>query len=441
MTGQDHYVSYTDHALLLMLRGASHDAVMQVLWLYPEAADARGLSRFHRRLTRGPLGRRIESSPLPFGRPRWVAGEPAPLVMDPAAIGIRSLYEWADRQVDLPLDPEHGPAWRLSATGMHGGATAVSLVISHCVADGTAALRALVAAIADDGAQPGHSWGDHRSGTAAVRADLRRLRSDLPEIRRALRALSGSVHSARGTGASPSPAEPPAAAGTVHLPTASLLVDLAEWDESAAARSGNRAALATAVAVHLGDHFHRERSGRVTLLVPVSRRRDDNLDGNAVGLARIAVPVSTAVGDLTGMRDLLRSGIATARAEKDPLGDLLPLVPFIPRRAIGRLADRAFGFTQDLPVSVSNMGVVPPDILRADGTPAQTLLFRGVDRHLPAEVLARRRGVLSVMVGAVGRTLSLTAVGCSPDGNTTGADLRRALGEAAADLGVTGTLV
>ena len=66
-------VPYPDQAMFLALRGADQEAAMQALWFYDHPVDRDGIARFHRNLYNGLLGRRIESSPLPFGRHRWVA--------------------------------------------------------------------------------------------------------------------------------------------------------------------------------------------------------------------------------------------------------------------------------------------------------------------------------------------------------------------------------
>ena len=43
----------------------------------------------------------------------------------------------------------------------------------------------------------------------------------------------------------------------------------------------------------------------------------------------------------------------------DEMIELLPLIPFLPKGAIARMADAAFGFSTDFPVSCSNMGDLP----------------------------------------------------------------------------------
>ncbi len=54
-------------------RAAGVTSLGQCVWVYNRAIDIDGLRRFHHHLQRGRLSRRIERSPLPFGRHRWVS--------------------------------------------------------------------------------------------------------------------------------------------------------------------------------------------------------------------------------------------------------------------------------------------------------------------------------------------------------------------------------
>src|SRR5579875_2029577 len=71
-TGPDSRLSLVDQALFAAHRAAGMNLVIQCVWIYEHPVDFDGLRRFHRNLGYGMLGRRIELSPLPFGRPRWV---------------------------------------------------------------------------------------------------------------------------------------------------------------------------------------------------------------------------------------------------------------------------------------------------------------------------------------------------------------------------------
>ena len=134
----DNVVPYADQALLLALRGAGQEAVMQIIWIYEHDLDLDGVRRFHQNFGRGLVGRVIERSPLPFGRHRWVS-VPGPQTALDIAEQPRprdELCDWAHEQVELPLDPEWGPAWRMGVQSFTDGTSAVSLVVSHTVVDG-----------------------------------------------------------------------------------------------------------------------------------------------------------------------------------------------------------------------------------------------------------------------------------------------------------------
>jgi hypothetical protein len=133
----DNTLDYTDQASFLGLRALGHGPVIQYTWIYGRAVDLDALRRFHRNLGHGILGRRIERSPLPFGRHRWIASSgPPDVVVAPTARPREELTAWADEQAALPIDPEFGPSWRLAVQPFTNGEQAVTLVVSHTVADG-----------------------------------------------------------------------------------------------------------------------------------------------------------------------------------------------------------------------------------------------------------------------------------------------------------------
>ena len=131
----DNRLAHVDQASFLALR-AVHGALIQVTWIYDRAVNVDGLRRFHRNLECGLLGRRIERSPLPFARDRWVL-PPASEDIDIAATPRRraDVSAWVDERARLPIDPEWGPGWHLGVLPIEDGGAAVSLVVSHTVVD------------------------------------------------------------------------------------------------------------------------------------------------------------------------------------------------------------------------------------------------------------------------------------------------------------------
>ena len=67
-----------DQTAFLGERATKATNLLQVVWVYNGAIDIDGLRDFHRHLQQGRLSRRIERSPLPFGRHRWVSPSDQP---------------------------------------------------------------------------------------------------------------------------------------------------------------------------------------------------------------------------------------------------------------------------------------------------------------------------------------------------------------------------
>src|SRR5262245_35971167 len=85
----------------------------QAVWVYNRPLDMDGLRRFHHHLQRGRLSRRIERSPLRFGRARWVSPS-GQRELEIAAPRAREEFDaWLNEQADTPLDAERGPGWHL----------------------------------------------------------------------------------------------------------------------------------------------------------------------------------------------------------------------------------------------------------------------------------------------------------------------------------------
>ena len=95
-------------------------------------------------LQRGRLSRRIERSPLPFGRHRWVSpSDPSDLEIAATPRPREEFDAWLSEQASTPLDAEHGPGWHLAVLPFTDGGAGVSFVVSHCLADGVGGCEAL----------------------------------------------------------------------------------------------------------------------------------------------------------------------------------------------------------------------------------------------------------------------------------------------------------
>ena len=448
VTGLDTVLPYPDQALFLALRGADQEAVMQALWVYDHPIDLDGVKRFSDFFGRGLMARGIETSPLPFGRHRWVSSTSVRAGFDVAEHprDRAELYDWADEQIALPLDPERGPGWRLAGQALTDGGFVVSLVVSHCIADGVAAFIAATAAINGTTRDISYPPPGSRSRGRRVLADLRQIIRDAPEIARTLRKAVRVGIARRRDLTRPAPTPLPAAAGNriALVPSASIFIDIAMWDALADKLGGNSFSLVSGFAGRLAEHLKRTRKsdGVVTLMIPVSEREGlDDTGGNMVSIANVSFDPGGVTTDLTGVRTAIRNGLKTARDVPDEMVELLPLIPFVPKRGIARMADVAFGFSIDLPVSVSNFGDLPAELSRVDGTAAEHFSFRGVDRNVTHETLERRGGILTVTSGRIDGKLSITVISYQPGIQNSQSGLRQVIAQTLAEFGLTGEIV
>ncbi|HEX2284514.1 MAG TPA: hypothetical protein VHI10_06755, partial [Mycobacterium sp.] len=286
----DNRLAYTDQLLFLGQRATGQELVMQAVWVYEHAVDVDGLKRFHRNFGYGLFGRRIERSPLPFGRHRWVSsvGPASGIDIVECARARTELSDWVDERAQMPIDPETGPGWHLSVLPMTDGSTAVSLVMSHCLSDGLGALQSIVDAVKGNRRDLGYPRPRSRSRLRAVLSDLRQSVRDAPEVARTLVAAVKLAyrrrHEIARTGASRAAASRKEGDdGTVVAPALTIYVDLDDWDARASSLAGTSYSLVAGFAAKLGDRMGRRRAGdgSVTLHIPISDRTPDDTRANA----------------------------------------------------------------------------------------------------------------------------------------------------------------
>ncbi|MFN8090120.1 MAG: hypothetical protein U0R81_14320 [Mycobacterium sp.] len=441
---RDNVLSYPDQAMFLAARAGDHDAAIQVCWHYRRPVDVATVKRFHGNLGHGLMGRRIERSPLPFGRHRWVSspGPQCDLGIAERPRPPSEMFEFADEQVNLPLDPEQGPAWRLALQPFTDGSTAVLLTVSHCIADGTAVFSEICDAVGGRGRDLRYPTPHARSRANALRSDVCRTLRDLPDIGRALATAVRLAFGGRVVGRSGSSVpNPSGGTDSVPVPTVAVAVDAEAFDKRAEALGGNSHSLVAGFAVKLAARLGRVRAddGAVTLMIPVSQRVSaDDTGGNVVSIARVSLDPRNIADDLAGARREIGRAVTRAIDTPDELVGVLPLVPFIPMRVVGRIADMAFGFTADLPVSCSNVGELPSELLRVDGTEAEFFWARGMDRNITRSALERRSGVLTVASARIGGKVVLVVIGYLPGQENSRARLIEVIGQTLSDFTLSG---
>ena len=232
--------------------------------MYDRGIDVDGLRRFHHQLQQGLLSRRIERSPLPFGRHRWVSANRQPGLEIVETPRPREEFDaWLGEQANTPLDAEHGPGWHLAVLPFTDGGAGVTLVVSHCLADGVGLCEAL--AEAASGNEDPFNWpaAASRRRWQALREDARQTVRDIPAIGRAVVAAAQFARRNRSAaGLQPPTASALRRAGAdelVTLPTATIFLDADEWDARAQSLGGTSNALLAALAARLA-----QRVGRVT---------------------------------------------------------------------------------------------------------------------------------------------------------------------------------
>lgn len=446
--GSDNLLDFVDQALFLGLRATGQSAVTQIVWVYEHEISLPGVQRFHLDMGYGMAGRLIERSILPFGRHRWVTstGPAAPLRVAPEPRPRAELSDWIDECTQQPIDPEFGPSWHMGVLPMTDGSTAVSLVGSHCVADGGGALLTVYEAVLAQRRDLGYPPPRSRTPHQALTADLRQTLCDVPELGRTLLAAARFLRSRRkeSQGAAITPELPAGASAdtAVVAPAVAVIIPVDEWDDKAASLGGNGYALLAALCARLAVHQGRELAddGTVGLIVPINDRTLEDTRANAVNLAYVRVEPTRVTTNLSDTRTAIREALKVMRENPDEALGLLPLTPFIPKVAVRGAADLAFGFTAQ-PVSCSNVGDLPDDVARLDGTMAELVIVRGVDQHVTRRVLEERHGLLTVVCGRLDGKVSMTVVGYQPGATNTKECLRERVTASLGEFGLTGQII
>jgi hypothetical protein len=417
------FVSFADQGLYLAHISRGQHAVVQLLWRYRRRpVDLDALTRFRDNLAHGRLARLIRPALLPFGRHQWVSAPPptAALAVAEAPLAPEAMQAWADAQVELPLDPARGPAWTFTVQTFTDGSTVVSLVVSHCIADGLTIAGAVSEAARGERRPPVYpawsGWSPRRAATTLC-AELQRMVRDAPATFRALAQFARTARTSRAThNTAAAPGVVTSAEDkTVVFPSAFIRVPTSVWDAKARNLGANRLTLLTAMTTTFAEALGRVRDGDVTLLIPVNQREGpSHTDANAVALATLKVRVDEPRERLPALQRRLRETLLRTRREPYRLAALLPLVPFVPKRAFSAASDLALGALAHLPVTCSNLGHLPKDMLLIDGGAADQLCARGIDRSVTRRAIEARRGVATLFALVIPGFLVLNFVAYQP---------------------------
>ncbi|OBB90178.1 hypothetical protein [Mycobacterium sp. 852002-40037_SCH5390672] len=431
-----------DQTLFLGERATGTTSLVQCIWVYDRPVDIDGLKRFHHHLGRGRLARRIERSPLPFGRHRWVSPSEQPGLEIVAMPRPREGFDtWCDEQASERPDAELGPGWRLAVLPFTDGGAAVSLVITHCLSDGVGLCEAV--ADAASGRDDATRWpaAASRRRWRALREDARQTARDTPDVGRAVVAAARLARAGRrgpGTSASPPTKQPAPFAGpdeSITLPTATIFFDAEEWDARARSLGGTSNALLAGLAARLAQRVGRVGAdGSVFVGMPVNERTPGDTRANAVTNVDITVAPAHAT-DLREIRTAIKHALIRHQDVPDERWALLPLVPLIPKRLFRRLISVATGSATA--VVSSNLGALDPAANRPDGTDADYFAMKSLYPGVTRATMQRTNGVLALLSGRAHGRVFVSVLAFEPGGANSNEGLEQHISSTLSDFSLT----
>lgn len=440
----DNTLAYMDQASYLWVRVSGHVHGIQCTWVYPREIDFDGLRRMRDNLAYGLLGRRIEPSPFPVGRHRWVAWHESPDIDIAQPAARAAVADWVDERAEVPVDPEFGPCWHLGVLPIQDYGTAVSLVASHTVVDGLG----LCLAVADAAKGVRHDFGYPPAGSRTRRQawaeDARQAARGLPQMARALGAtVKVGVRDLPDLAKqrSPRPKRSREVDRPVVVPTATVYIDLAEWDARAEQLHGTSNALIAGFAAKLGQKFGRVRAADnlVTLSYPVNDRTENDLRANAIKGIDFAVDPAPVTSDLRDVRAAIKQALISGMGKFKEFERVFPLIPLVPTGLVKKLPLGAMN-SADLQVGCSNLGEIDPAVAYADGTAADTVSFRMIEQNLTTQSPELAGGELNLGTGRINGKLFLNIRAYQPGGDNSRQKLRELVADTLADFGLTGVI-
>lgn len=414
-------------------------------WVYDRPVDIEALREFHHHLRQGLLFRRIQPSPLPFGRHRWVSAEDSSDIEIVATPRPREeLDAWLEEQGSSAIDPEHGPGWHLAVLPFTDGGAAVSLVISHCLTDGIGLFTAIAAAA--DGRDTPITWpAGSRRRWQALREDLRQTVRDIPALGRGATAAMRLVRRARretaGAAASTRPLRLPTGDDELVTPAVvTAFVDAEEWEARARALGGSGSVLLAGLAAHLSQRMGRvTEDGSVLMKVLVNERTPGDTRANAISSLTVTVDPASATTDLGRIRAAVKQALAShqeTREDERLVMSFVPLLGLLPKRLV-RLFDNT--------VVSSSMGAVEPALVRPDGTDADLFGARVSYPAVPRALMDSMGGVLYLLsttaLGRVSVAVTSYQPGYSNTNDNSNEALRQKLSNALHDFSLTGNYI
>jgi hypothetical protein len=430
-----------DQTTFIGERATGTTNLLQCIWVYDRTIDIDGLRRFYQHLLRGRLSRRIEPSPLPFGRHRWVSASNQCTLEIVETPRPRAEFDaWLAEQTNKVLDPERGPEWHLAVLPFTDGGAGVSLVISHCLTDGVGLCEALADAAC--GRTDPINWpaAGARPRWQALCADARQTGRDIPAIGRA---VVSAARFARRNHAGAAPTTPPPVLSAradepIAFPKATIFVDSAEWDARASSLGGTSNSLLAGFAARLAQRMGRVTAdGSVDLTLPVNEREAGDTRANAITNVDFTVDPTPATTDLRDIRAAIKGALLRSQEVLNERFELLPLAPLLPQWLVRRVVSVSAGS----PTSVvsSNLGEVNPAAYRPDGTAADRFVMRSLGQGVTTAVMHRLGGLLVLLSGRTDREVFVSVLSYQPGNINTNDALHQHLSSTLTDFSLTGS--
>ncbi|BBY65600.1 hypothetical protein [Mycolicibacterium helvum] len=440
----DNILTYMDQGSFLGLRALGRGPVIQYIWIYENGVDLDGLRRFHRNLQHTLVARLIERSPLPFGRPRWVSySGPPNLDIAVTLRGREEVWDWVDERSFVAIDPELGPPWHLGVQPLVGGGAAVALAISHTTGDAVAGVQAIADAVNGVHRDFGFPPAGKRSRGQALREDLAVAARSAMKIPAA---ITAGVRVAReqpdDLSTSARAASPASSGGTgqrMVVPRVYGCVRADVWDDRARALGGTRNVLFAGLSARLGYRLGRpDDDGRIVLAVPVSERTDGDTRANPLNSITVLADPSQVTEDLTELRSALKQALVQLAETGNALLAPQALIPFTPKIVVRRLENLVLKVGK--PVGCTNLGDLPAEANRPDGTDADFFGTRGGEAGVTAATLERLGGHLLVSAASLRGKVWFSVASWEPGRSNTKAALAEVVGAALDDFCLPATL-
>ncbi|MBV8787611.1 MAG: hypothetical protein JOZ00_13105 [Mycobacterium sp.] len=435
----DNVLDLVDHTFFRVERAAGVTNVIQCMWVYDRTPDIDGLRRFHRHLQQGRLARRIERSPLPFGRYRWVSPGDQPEIEVVETARPRAEFDaWCNEQSNIRLDAERGPGWHLAVLPFTEGGAGISLIASHCLTDAVGLCQALAAAAAGNDNAVEWPTAGSRGRWQALREDTRQTVRDLPAIRRAAVDAARFLRDNGGAGG-PAPTPTVTVDEEITFPAATFFVDAGEWDARARALGGTANGLYVALAARLAQRVGRVGAdGSVAVTMAINERTDGDTRANAIKNVDFTIDPTPATTELRGIRAATKQALVRSQHEPDARWTLLPLVPLVPER----LGKQWLGAATNSAATVgsSNIGAVDPATNRPDGTDADHFAIRSLSARMTTGMLHQLGGLLSLLSGRVNGRVFVSVVAYAPTGVNSNSALRQHLSSVLDEFSLASTM-